>query len=430
MSTNEPPIRPETLEETGIEKGLLLRLLAKWMTIRDTATPSQLAGDIMLSNSVVIPLLEELVSLGMVESRGLAGQEMSSEIRYALTMQGGRWAAAAFEQSQYVGPAPVPLDAFCDQIESQKIASEHVDHDTLAKSLSMLVLPEMLINQLGPAVNSGKSILMYGDPGNGKTSIAEALGGAFDQTIYVPYSIEVGGQIISFYDEIVHSRAESAIPSQGSAYNRKVMDPRWIACKRPVVMTGGELTIEMLDLSFNPLSKFYEAPLHLKAAGGVFIVDDFGRQNVSSQLILNRWIVPLERGFDFLTLHTGKKFTIPFDELVIFSTNIPPKTLADEATLRRLYYKIHVPSPGSDDYLKIFNNVCRERNIRIDQDLLLAFYEKYYQRKNITPAGYQPKYMVDHMIAACDYYGIDHVINEELLDYAWQHLLVDPDAGN
>jgi hypothetical protein len=434
VSKVEPPLRPESLEDTGIEKGMLLRLLAKWMTVREVSTPSQLAGDIKLSVSVIIPLLEELVSLGMVESRGLAGQEMSSEIRYALTMQGGRWAAAALEQSQYIGPAPVPLDAFCAQIEAQRITNEHVNRDTLARNLSHLVLPPDLIGVLGPAVNSGRSILMYGDPGNGKTSIAEALGRAFDQTICIPHSIEVGGQIISFYDEIIHQRTDPAMPSDPSgeavpAYRRKVMDPRWVACKRPVVMTGGELTIEMLDLTFNPLSKFYEAPLHLKASGGVFIVDDFGRQRVDPQIILNRWIVPLERGFDYLTLNTGKKFAIPFDELVIFSTNIPPRQLADEATLRRLYYKVHVPSPTKADYLKIFNDVCAERDIAIDQGLLSKFFSEYYEHRNVTPAGYQPKYMVDHILAACDFYGIDPVINDKLLNYAWQHLLVEPDGS-
>jgi len=300
-----------------------------------------------------------------------------------------------------------------------------VGRERLAQVLSHLVLPPDIAGQLGPAVNSARSILLYGDPGNGKTSIAEAIGKAFSDVIYLPYCIEVGGQIINFFDETVHIRApkdEEAF--QGLGEKTAPVDERWVACRRPVVLTGGELTLEMLDLVFNPLSRFYEAPLHLKAVGGVFIIDDFGRQRADPQTVLNRWIVPLERGYDYLTLHTGKKFAIPFDELVIFSTNIPPASLSDAGTLRRLYFKIKVPSPRFGEYFTIFQRVCADRGIDCQPELIERFFERYYRSQGQVPAGHHPKYLVDYAIAICDYRGAERRLDDELLDQGWHNIHV------
>ena len=417
MHVIEPPIRPDSIEDTGIERNLLMMLIAKAMFTLGTVPPSRLADDLMLSPIIVTLLLEDMGNLALIESRGLTGSDMTGEIRYALTMKGNSWASDALEQSQYVGPAPVSMDAFRAQVEKQVIVNEKVNRVALAESLSGLVLPETLVNRLGPAVNSGKSILLYGDPGNGKTSIAEAMGGAFQQVIQVPYCIEVGGQIINFFDENVHKRVERD--------QSGVADPRWVACKRPVVLTGGELTLDMLDLIFNPYAKFYEAPLHMKASGGIFILDDFGRQQVAPQTLLNRWIIPLERGFDYLTLHSGKKFSIPFDELVVFSTNIAPRSLADEATLRRLYFKIRVPTPTKEDYISIFENACAKNNIVVEKEIISEFYDEFYKDEHMFPSGHHPEYIMDHIVSVCDYLQIDKVVDKELLTYGSSHLQVN-----
>jgi len=324
-------------------------------------------------------------------------------------------------------PAPVPFEAFCAQIEKQNILNERVNQTALSKCFSDLVLPDGLVHRLGPAVNSGRSILLYGPPGNGKSCIAEAVGEAFQQTICIPYCIEIDGQIINFYDESVHrlvsEPATSSDPSRASLLRpTESMDPRWVRCRRPVVTTGGELTLGMLDLTYNTNAKFYEAPLQLKATGGIFVIDDFGRQQTEPQDILNRWIIPLERGQDYLTLHTGKKFPVPFNELVVFSTNIAPGELADEATMRRLYYKIEIPIPTQDDYAQIFMNICRQHKIDVPADILPYLFESFYSKKDIPLAGYHPKYIVEQVIAMCEYHDIPVHLDRDLLRIACYNL--------
>jgi len=426
----EPPARPYLIEEMDVEKNLLMNLVAKTMYVSGVTTPSWLADYTKLSKNIVTQLLEEMSVLRLVESKGNLGSDIKSELRYALSSKGSGWAAEAFEKSQYVGPAPVSLNSFSDQIKRQSIIHEKVDKETLANSLSGLVLPGDLVRRLGPAVNSGKSILLYGASGNGKSCIAEALGNSFKQVIYLPYCFEIDGYIINLFDEMIHKRID---PTSDESSHKNMfpnaettdIDPRWVACKRPVVLTGGELTLEMLDLIFTPYSKYYEAPLQLKAVGGVFIVDDFGRQNAPTQAILNRWIVPLEHGRDFLTLHTGKKFPIPFDELVVFSTNLPPTNLTDEATLRRLYYKIEVPTPTPDDFGTIFNDVCREKGISLPDGLISFIFEEFYKKNNITPSGYHPKYLVEHVAAICNFHNQEVTLNKDLLRIAWKNFHVE-----
>ncbi|WFU47161.1 AAA family ATPase [Sinorhizobium terangae] len=408
------PLAPTAVEETGLELSFMLRLAAKCAAEQDTVTPSHLSARMKLPKAVVNLLVKELVKLAFLEARGLAGEDVKSDIRYALSTKGREYAQAALRQSQYVGPAPVSLDAFCRQLEVQSIHHERVTQDRLTESLKGLVLSPSLVEKLGPAMNSGQSILLYGPPGNGKTSIAERSARLFLQTIWVPYAIEVGGFVISFYDEAVHQPVSEA---SGNPYPKG--DQRWVECRRPVIKTGGELTLDLLDLAFSDGSNVYEAPLHLKASGGVFIIDDFGRQQVLPQALINRWIVPLERGYDFLTLHTGKKFKVPFDELVVFSTNIAPKDLSDEAGLRRLKYKIFVNNPSRQEYIRIFESYAREVAVEIKVSDLHLFYERKYSGASLASC-YHPKYLLDFIGSYCDFNAMPKAASLEMLERAWE----------
>jgi DNA polymerase III delta prime subunit len=423
---SQAPTMPQSIEETGIGAGLVRTLIIKAMSVYGYNTATEITAELKLSRIIVNSLLEDAKDMALIEVLGIRGVGVKEELRYVLTGKGREWATEALGQSTYVGPAPVSLVDFRAQVEKQRIGNEHIKIDALAHCFSGLVMDEDLVHRLGPAVNSGKSILIYGPPGNGKTSVAEAIAKAFEQTVYVPHCIEVDGQIIKVFDVTVHreiiATAGSPGPGGASVPEGGGVDPRWVHCRRPVVITGGELTLAMLDLIFNPYSKYYEAPMQLKASGGIFVIDDFGRQLAAPQDVLNRWIIPLERGEDYLTLHTGKKFPVPFDELVVFSTNIPPAKLVDTATLRRIYYKIEVGAPTVEDYCTIFRNECEKHNIDLPADLLPFMFKEVYSDKNVPLARYHPRFLVEQVVAICEYEDVPPRIDEKLIKDAWRNL--------
>jgi predicted ATPase with chaperone activity len=270
---------------------------------------------------------------------------------------------------------------------------------------------------LGPAVNSGKSLFLYGAPGNGKTVIAEGIGRALGSDMHAPHAIDVDGQTITMYDPVNHVSTAKA-SAAGSVIAVASHDRRWEQIRRPVVVVGGELTLEMLDLTFNPIAKFYEAPIQMKALGGVFVVDDFGRQRIPPRDLLNRWIVPLESRVDFLTLHTGRKFEIPFNVFIIFATNLKPESLADEAFLRRIPYKIRAKNPTVDEYTRIFDLVCRKRNVPFDPVMVEYLQRKYYQPRKLQMRACHPRDLVEQVIDMCRYQNREPAISRELLDAA------------
>ncbi|MEN8160627.1 MAG: hypothetical protein ABFS41_11205 [Myxococcota bacterium] len=409
------PPAPETVEESGLDSQFLLRFLLKSAYVTSLETAPDLAEYTKLPQLVVAEVLETAKEQKLVEVLGLAEGE-GSLYRYALTGVGRDWAIEALSQCGYTGPAPVTLDDFRKQVAAQALAKDRVTPESIQQALSHLVLPQGAIDRLGPAASSAKGLLLYGPPGNGKTSIAVAIGTALDHAIYLPHCFEVGGQIIRFFDPIVHEPVD--------AEEGVDVDPRWVRCKRPVVLTGGELNIEMLDLVFDEVSNTYEAPAHLKAIGGVFIADDLGRQRVRPLDLINRWILPLERRIDFLTLHTGKKIEVPFDQLVVFSTNSPPNELIDEAGLRRIPYKFRVPLPTPTQYEEILRQICERYELLLPEEVVSYLIEDFYPKTGLPMSAAHPKLMLDHVIERCRFQGVEPRLDLEYVHDALENLLV------
>jgi predicted ATPase with chaperone activity len=343
--------------------------------------------------------------------------------RYSIASAGIERVREALNRSQYVGPAPVTLEAYQRVMRSQTIGDVVVSREQVQNALSHLVVNSKMLMKIGPAVNSGRSIFLFGPPGNGKTVIAKAMASMLGGEIVIPYAVEVDGHIIKVFDELNHQAVEDLEASSRSEGGRR--DRRWIPIRRPVVVTGGELTLESLDLVYDDTSKFYEAPFQMKANGGMFLIDDFGRQQVRPRDLLNRWIVPLETRVDFLTLHTGKKVEIPFDQLIVFSTNIDPKALVDEAFLRRIRHKIEVGNPSEREFYDIFKRVAAERNVPFDQDGFMYLMREYYLKLKRELRAVHPRDIVDQIIDIAHYGGVEPALTEELIDQACSSYFVE-----
>jgi hypothetical protein len=423
------PPSPKDLEDTGLSVNDLLNLVSKAM-YNGAEMPSVIGGMLKLPVRVVQLVLEQAKDRKMIDILGAAGGSVASELRYALTEKGRQWAADAIAQNQYFGPAPVPLAAFVERIQRQRITNERVDREAIEKAFSNLIVADEFIHRIGPAINSGRSILLYGPPGNGKTSVSERIGSLFNDTIYIPHCFEVEGQIIKVFDPGIHERVERGAGGNGrSTLRRQDFDLRWVPCKRPFIVTGGELTLEMLDLSFNALAKFYEAPLHIKALGGIFTIDDFGRQLVSPEALLNRWIVPLESRVEYLKLHTGKSFSVPFDELVVFSTNLAPRDLMDPAFLRRIPYKLEIAGPTPDEYRQIFKLVAKAFEMEATDEIVDFVIHHLRVEHDFQLASYQPKFVIDQVRSACKFEGIAPQFRMDLVAMALGNLFTKDTPG-
>jgi hypothetical protein len=428
----EPPPVPKTAEDTGLETNFLLNCLLRTMYISALQTIPEISDQMKLTRGVVEELLSFAKKESLVEIRGPSEKNVNI-LRYALTNAGKERASEALGRCEYIGPVPIPLEMFQTQIQKQTITNEVIGIEKLQKALSHLVLSDDIVHKLGPAANSGRAVLIYGAAGNGKTSIAEAIISAFEQPVYIPYCIEADGQIIKIYDPSVHVTFPASDGAPGAnGYSNPIFlphlehDPRWVRCRRPYIISGGELTLEMLDLDFDTHSKYYEAPLQLKAIGGIFVIDDFGRQRVRPHELLNRWIFPLERKVDYLTLHTGKKFALLFDQLVIFATNFPPEELMDPAQLRRVHYKMKINPPTADEYKEIFQRICDSYGLNFSEEIMNYLLEAFYSKHKIPFAGFHPKFIAEHVIAACHYLGTPPRITHELLADSLENMVILP----
>ena len=409
-----PP--PASIEATGLHPDLLHQLMLKTL-VAGEASGSNLADRLRLPFSILDALIQHARVEKLIEVRGTSGAG-SAGYRYALTDLGRERAGQFLDLSRYIGPAPVPLAQYNAYVRSCMAARPYVDKDKLSTGFEQLIVSKPMLDQLGPAVNSGKSLFLYGAPGNGKTVIAEGIGRALGDEMFVPHAMDVDGQIITMFDPVNHTHLGGVTGGMDSVVAAAQHDRRWERIKRPVVVVGGELTLEMLDLIFNPISKFYEAPIQLKANGGVFVVDDFGRQRIPPRDLLNRWIVPLESRVDFLTLHTGRKFETPFNVLIVFATNLKPESLADEAFLRRIPYKIVAKNPTLDEYCRIFELNCKRRGLSFDPVMVEYLQRKYYQPRKLQMRACHPRDLIDQVVDMCRYHGRQPSITRELLDAA------------
>ncbi len=421
---NATPAIPAGIAESGINERNLLYLMLKFMHIEACETVLELADRMKLPRRLLQQLIEASIHQRYIGATG-ATSDLALSTHYALTEVGRNAAKEALDQNVYMGPTPVSLAAYREQIEKQRITNEMLDEATLRGGFSGLVVPEHMFRRLLPAINAGRSVLLYGPPGNGKTTLSTRIAGLFKDTVYIPYAVEVAGQIIKVFDVQIHKPIAHDAPAHAASalgLQRETHDQRWVPCSRPVVMTGGEMTLEMLDLQWNNEARFYDAPLHVKALNGMMLVDDFGRQKFAPRDLLNRWIVPMENQIDFMKLNTGASFTLPFDVLLMFSTNLQPADLMDPAFLRRIQYKIKLFEPSRDEFHQIFVAVAKSRGLIFDEDVFDYVVEML---KSYGLAYYQPRFICDHVLETCKSFKFPPQLTRELAAESLANLYVD-----
>ncbi|TMG36954.1 MAG: AAA family ATPase [Chloroflexi bacterium] len=408
------PFAPQSIEETGLSAGFIGDLALKMLYKSGQATGGELAEMLCIPfGPILAPILDFLKNERLTEVKGAAGVGPQA-YQYVLTDAGTARAREAFDKSGYVGPAPVTLGAYVGRVRAQSIGSLKVSMEELKKALGHLVLPERTLRQLGPAINSGRSIFLFGPPGTGKSSIAETLATLLKGNIVIPYVVQVGEQLVRVFDPSRH-RPLVALDQR--------FDRRWVPIARPFVQVGGELTLEQLDLGYDPFSKVHEAPFQMKASGGVLLIDDFGRQRASPDQLLNRWIVPLDRDIDFLTLADGRKIEVRFDVLLVFSTNRTPSSLVDEAFLRRIQYKIELKSPTEPEFAEILRRVCAQQQLQYYPQAAEWIVE-YAKQRNIALRSCHPRDLMTHLHAAARFLGKPAEITPELIELACETYFV------
>lgn len=414
-----PPV-PQTLEEIGLPENLVADLFLKHAFFRYNFTRREMSEALKIHPEVVEFLLEYLkqqkfVDVSPRDSLRPSPGHLAGAIRYTLSEAGKRAAEQQLNLNGYVGPVPVPLEDYWDWVELQIIQQVKVKEARLWEAFRDYVVPDRLFYELGPAVASGRSMFLFGPSGNGKTVLAGCVGEVFDDPVFIPHALYVHGQIIRVFDEAVHRPVP--LPLEVPA---RRLDLRWNLCRRPTVIAGGEMTATALEPKYNPVSRFYEAPHQILANNGVLVIDDFGRQKIAPKELLNRWMYPLETRQDFCNLHTGQQFAVPFDQLLIFCTNLEPSTLADEAFLRRIRHKVFIGYVSEDQYLEIFRRVCEHHRLTFDQEVVQRIMERYYVQESRPLRACHPRDFIEKLLDRANFLGQTPQLTYEALDLACQ----------
>lgn len=419
--TGYAPQPPRLVSETGLSVSFLFDMILRTIYNRGRLIGSDIANELKINFSALNPILGLMRRQMLIDIVGQKGSGGDASMEYELKPPKGMDALQeALNKTAYCGPAPVPFDDYIECVVAQTVRNFACTRRTIHTAFQDLIITPEVLNEIGPAINSASSIFLFGFPGNGKTAIAERITRLMGDEIYIPYAVEANGAIIQLYDPILHTRAESkGIEGIESSLLREVThDERFVHIRRPTIVVGGELVMAQLDLRYNATGKFYEAPLQMKANGGIFMIDDFGRQQIRPMDLLNRWIVPLEKRYDYLTTITGTKIEIPFDQLLIFSTNLDPTQLADEAFLRRIKYKIEVRNPSEDQYRRIWKLVCKSRGVEFDERGVDYLINRWYKPTARPFRMCQPRDILDQMQSMAKYNMERVTFSPDLLDAA------------
>src|SRR5215469_3127943 len=417
--------RPKTVAETGLSLTFLADLLEKHLFEAGVLTLGAMLKRTALGGPILEDVLNFLRGEGRIEIRARTAEDRG--LRYALTERGRSSVQASLERGGYVGPAPVPLEVYTEVVRTQSVKDRLVRRERMHEAFADLVIDPQVLDRLGPALNSGKALFVYGAAGTGKTYVTQRLIRVLDDCALVPHAVSVGDAVVQLFDPALHEPLPHPAPDHVLLHSG--YDPRFVLCRRPLVVTGGELTTDMLEVQFDSATRRYQAPLQLKATNGMFIVDDLGRQRMPPHALLNRWIVPMEEGVDHLRLNSGQYFSVPFDMTLVFATNLEPSDLTDDAFLRRIGYKIEFASLTTDRYHDVWKQVCALHAVDYDPAVCQSVIDKLHQPSGTPLLPCHPRDLIDMALDHSAYLGAEDELRLESLRWAWQNYFLSTDKG-